>query len=165
MYIKSLDTSSWATLLSKPSAQNVPFRQKLKVKVKSKSKCMENVWEKIFNWIFQNEATVGFKFDVHQSCRARGALIFFWRPFSHPFSKFWVKLKINSFIIENVLAVTLSSTFESQVSFWAKNFLKQKTQLVKLYKNSSGVNYLAYSYSDFISVVTTFIFIFDFNIV
>ena len=31
--------------------------------------------------------------------------------------------------------------------------------------NPSGVNYLAYSYSDFITIVTTFIFIFDFNIV
>ena len=38
-----------------------------------------------------------------------------------------------------------------------KIFILQKTQLVKLYKNASVVNYLAYSYSDFISVVTTFI--------
>ena len=40
-----------------------------------------------------------------------------------------------------------------------------KRQLVELYKNASVVNYLAYCYSNFISVVTTFIFIFDFNIV
>ena len=40
-----------------------------------------------------------------------------------------------------------------------------KNQLVKLYKNVSVVNYLACIYSDFILVVTTFIFIFDFNIV
>ena len=46
-----------------------------------------------------------------------------------------------------------------------KFFIYKKTQLVKLYKNASGVNSLEYSYSDFISVVTTFIFIFDFNIV
>ena len=46
-----------------------------------------------------------------------------------------------------------------------KIFILQKTQLVKLYKNASVVNYLAYSYSDFISVDTTFIFIFYFNIV
>ena len=87
---------------------------------------MENVWEQMFNWIFQNEATVGFKFDVHQSCSYRGALSFIWRPFSNPLSKFWVKLKIKTLTIENVLAVTLSSTFESQVSVWAKSFHLQK---------------------------------------
>ena len=45
-----------------------------------------------------------------------------------------------------------------------KIFIDRKTQLVELYKNASGVNSLEYSYSHFISVVTTFIFIFDFNI-
>ena len=40
-----------------------------------------------------------------------------------------------------------------------------KRQLVELYKNACVINYLAYCNSNFISVVTTLIFIFDFNIV
>ena len=83
---------------------------------------MENVWEKMFNWIFQNEASLGFKFDVRQSCRAQRALSFNRRPLSNTSSKFWEKLKIKTFTIENVLDVTLSSTFESEVSVWAKSF-------------------------------------------
>ena len=42
------------------------------VKVKMYQKCME----KMFNYIFQHKATLGFKFDVRQSCRARRALSF-----------------------------------------------------------------------------------------
>ena len=83
---------------------------------------MENVWEQMFTWIFQNEATVGFKFDVSQSCRAQRALSISWLPFSNPLSKIRVKFKIKTFTIENVLDVTLSLTFESKVSVWAKNF-------------------------------------------
>ena len=49
--------------------------------------------------------------------------------------------------------------------FKRKVFIYKTTQLVELYKNNSRVNYLAYSYSDAILVVTTFIYIFDFNIV
>ena len=48
----------------------------------------------------------------------------------------------------------------------AENILSiKKNQLVELYKNAFVLNYLAYIYSDFILVVTTFIFLFDFNIV
>ena len=43
--------------------------------------------------------------------------------------------------------------------------LNEKNQLVKLYTTVSDVNYLACVYSDFSTVVTTFILIFDFNIV
>ena len=84
---------------------------------------MENVWEKMFNWIFLNEATVGFKCDVRQSCRARRALSSNLKPFLNPFSKFREKLKIKTFTIENILDLTLLSTFESEVSVWANNFL------------------------------------------
>ena len=31
---------------------------------------MGNVWDKYFNCIFQNDATIGFKCDVQYSCRA-----------------------------------------------------------------------------------------------
>ena len=62
--------------------------------------------------------------------------------------------------IENVLAVTLSFTFESEVSVWAKNCLLQKDSARRTLQRIFVVNYLAYSYSDFISVDTTFIFIF-----
>ena len=48
----------------------------------------------------------------------------------------------------------------------AENIVFNKTnQLVKLYKKILVVNYLACIYSDFISVVSTCIFIFDCNIV
>ena len=94
--------------------------------MKSKSKCMENVWEKMFNWIFSNEATVEFKFVVRLSCRARRAISGNLRQFLNPSSKFREKLKIKTFIIKNVLDVTLLSTFESEVSVWAQIFLLQK---------------------------------------
>ena len=87
---------------------------------------MENLWEKMFNWILSNETTVGFKFDVHQSCRARRALSSYLRLILNPSSKFREKLKIKTFTIENVLDVTLLSTFESEVSVWAKIVLLQK---------------------------------------
>ena len=54
------------------------------VKVKMYGKAME----KMSNHIFQDEAKVGFKFDVHQSCRARRAVSFYWRPFSNSLNKF-----------------------------------------------------------------------------
>ena len=50
------------------------------VKVKMYGKCIE----KMFYWIFSNEATVGFKFDVRQSCRARWALSLNLRLFLNP---------------------------------------------------------------------------------
>ena len=56
--------------------KNVPLRQKLRTKVKSKSKCMETVWEKMFNF-FQDYATVELKFDLSQSCIARRAACFY----------------------------------------------------------------------------------------
>ena len=34
---------------------------------------MENVWDKVLNWIFNTDAIIGCKFDVQQSCRARRA--------------------------------------------------------------------------------------------
>ena len=80
----------------------------------------------MFNWILSNETTVGFKFDVRQSCRARRALSSNLRPILNPSSKFREKLKLKTFTIENVLDVTLLSTFESEVSVWAKIFLLQK---------------------------------------
>ena len=86
--------------------------------MKSKSKCMENVCEKMFNWILSNTAIVGFKFDVSQSCWGRRALSSNLRQYLNPSTKFREKLKIQSFIIENVLDVTLLSTFESEVSVW-----------------------------------------------
>ena len=57
------------------------------VKVKMYGKAME----KMFNHIFQDEATVGFKFDVLQSCRARRTVSFYLRPFSNSLNKFWEK--------------------------------------------------------------------------
>ena len=66
--------------------------------------------------MFSNEAIVGFKFHVRQSCRARRALSSNLRPFLNPSSKFREKLKIKTFTIENVLNVTLLSTFDSEVS-------------------------------------------------
>ena len=47
-----------------------------------------------------------------------------------------IKLNIKSFTIEKVLAVTLLSTFESEVSVLAKNYFYKQTQLVELYKKS-----------------------------
>ena len=82
------------------------------VKVKMYGKCMG----KIINLIFSNAATLGFKFDVRQSCRARRALFSNLSPFLNPSSKFRENLKIKTFTIENVSAVTLLSTFESEVS-------------------------------------------------
>ena len=75
-------------LLFDLSAQNVLFRQKLKAKVKSKSKCMEKVWEKIFNHIFQDDFTVGFKFNLSQSCRARRAVFITENYFKNLFNEF-----------------------------------------------------------------------------
>ena len=66
--------------------------------------------------MFANEAIVGFKSDVRQSCRARRALSSNLRPFLNPSSKFRETLKIKTFTIENVLDVTLLSTFDSEVS-------------------------------------------------
>ena len=44
--------------------------------------------EKMFNHIFQDKATVGFKFDVRQSCEPRRAVSFYWKPFSNSLNKF-----------------------------------------------------------------------------
>ena len=66
--------------------------------------------------MFSNEAIVGFKFYVRQSCRALRALSCNLRPLLNPSSKFREKLKIKPFTIENVLDVTLLSTFDSEVS-------------------------------------------------
>ena len=71
---------------------------------------------------------------------------------------------MKTFTIENISDLTLFSTFEREVSVLSKiSFITG--QLVELNKNAYVVNYLAYCYSYFISVVTTFIFILDFNIV
>ena len=103
MYIKWKVLSSWASFLFEPSAKNVPFLQKLKVELKSKSKCMENVLNNLFYYIFQNDATTWCNFDVHQSCRAWNDLSFDSRAFLNPLSKFRKKLKIKTFTILNVL--------------------------------------------------------------
>ena len=114
MYIKWKVSSSRATFLLDLSAQNVPLCQKMKVKVKAKSKYMENVWDKIFNWRFQNETTIGFKCDVHHSCRDRQALSFYLRPFLNSFGRFREKLKIIMFPIENI--------WECKGNVWDKYF-------------------------------------------
>ena len=64
---------------------------------------MGNVWYKYFNWKFQNDATIGFKFDVQLSCRAWRAQSVRHRSFLNPLEGFWEKLKIKTCIIENVL--------------------------------------------------------------
>ena len=70
--------------------------------MKSKSNWMENKWEIAFNWIFQNDAIIEFKFDIHQSCQAWQDLSFTWKLFSNLLSKFWEKLRIKTYTIENV---------------------------------------------------------------
>ena len=70
-----------------------------------------------------------------------------------------------TYIIENVWDVISSLTFEGGVSACKKYCFQQKNQLIKLYKTVSVLNYIACIYSDFISVVTTFNFIFDSSIV
>ena len=45
-----------------------------------------------------------------------------------------------------------------------ENIFNKMNQLVELYKNTFVVDYLACIYSNFTTVVTTFIFIFNFNI-
>ena len=62
-----------------------------------------NVWEKLLNWIFQTDATLGCKFDLHQSCRAWLVLSYCCRAFLNPFSEFREKLTIIHFTIRNVL--------------------------------------------------------------
>ena len=42
---------------------------------------MENVWQKVVNYIFQKYATIGCKFDVYQSCQAKIGLSFCWISF------------------------------------------------------------------------------------
>ena len=77
----------------------------------------------------------------------------------------WEKVKIKLYIIKNICDVTYFYNLKVG-SVSPKNVLYIKTnQLVELYKNASVVNYLACINSSFISVVTTFIFIFNFNIV
>ena len=78
--------NSKSTTLSKTEGKG-------EVKVKMYGKCMG----KIINWIFSNAATVGFKFDVRLSCRARRALFSNLRPFINPSSNFRENLKIKNF--------------------------------------------------------------------
>ena len=66
--------------------------------------------------MFSNKATLEFKFDVRQRCRARRALSSNLKLFLNPSSKFRVKLKIKTCTIENVFDLTFLSTFESEVS-------------------------------------------------
>ena len=54
---------------------------------------------------------------------------------------------------------------EGRVNVSGKYFVNQKNQLVELYNNTSVVNHQACIYYDFILLVTTCNFIFDFNIV
>ena len=63
---------------------------------------MGNVWDKYFNWIFQNDATIGFKFDVQYSFRAWRAQSVRHRSFSNQLEGFWEKFKIKPCIIKNV---------------------------------------------------------------
>ena len=44
--------------------------------------------------MFENDATIGLKFDVQQSCRARQALSCDWRAILIPFNGFREKIKI-----------------------------------------------------------------------
>lgn len=77
---------------------------------------MGNIWDKMFNKIFQNEAIVGCKFDVRKSCRARHDLSFILILFLHLLSKFIEKLRIINFTLENLFDVTLISTLKGKVS-------------------------------------------------
>ena len=94
MYIKWKVSSSRTTLLLEPSPQNAPFRQELKVKLKTHLKCMGNVWKNCLNCIFQHEATLRFIFDVQQSCRSRNSVSFRKRLFSNPSGQFREQLKL-----------------------------------------------------------------------
>ena len=53
--------------------------------------------------MFQTDAIIESKIDIHRKCRAKRALSYFWRPFWNSLSEFWEKLKIKTFTIENVL--------------------------------------------------------------
>ena len=53
------------------------FREKLKIKtftIETLLKCMESVWQKILNYIFQTDATIESKADVHWKFRAQRSL-------------------------------------------------------------------------------------------
>ena len=53
------------------------LRQKLKIKtftIENVLKCMESVWQKILNYIFQTDATIESKADVHWKFRAQRSL-------------------------------------------------------------------------------------------
>ena len=47
--------------------------------------------------MFQIDATIGFKFDVHQNCRAPRALSYPLRGFLNPSGKFRTKIRKNNF--------------------------------------------------------------------
>ena len=52
---------------------------------------LDKVWVKLFNSIFQNEATIAFKYDIHQSFSARWALSFHYTSSLNAFGRFWEK--------------------------------------------------------------------------
>ena len=57
------------------------IRQNLNIKpltIKNVLECMENVLKKFITLIFQTDATIGCKFDVHQSCTAPRGLSYHW---------------------------------------------------------------------------------------
>ena len=64
---------------------------------------MENVQEQFFNSIFQIDATIKCKFNVHQSCRAPRTLSYRLRAFLNPLREFREKLKIKTITIQIVL--------------------------------------------------------------
>ena len=45
--------------------------------ITSHSKMYGKVWKQVFNWIFQDDATIRVKYDIQQSCRVYRALSFF----------------------------------------------------------------------------------------
>ena len=81
------------------------FRQNLKIELftlKNVLECMENVLKKFLYLIFQTDATIGYKFDVYQSCWAARGLSYCWWLFLNFSCELREKLTIKSFTIRIV---------------------------------------------------------------
>ena len=55
--------------------------------------------------MFQIDATIQSKFDVHATCRARRARSYSWRQIQNSLSEFWEKLKIKPFTIKKCIGI------------------------------------------------------------
>ena len=58
---------------------------------------------RILNWMFENDAIIESKFDVHHNVRGRRRLSYRWTLIINPLSEFRENLKIQTFTIRNVL--------------------------------------------------------------